>query len=58
MVGISYYAVALVGHILEGAESVAHFDARLVVGLLTPLVIVLTWTALRRARRKLGVAEA
>lgn len=58
VVGISYYAVALVGHVLEGAESVAHFDARLMVGLLTPLVIALTWTALRRARRKLGVAEA
>jgi len=55
VVGISYYATALLGHVLEGAESLVHFDARLVVGLLTPVVIALTWTALRRARRKLAL---
>jgi uncharacterized membrane-anchored protein len=51
VVGISYYATALIGHVLEGGESLMHFDARLAVGVLTPLVVLATWLALRRARR-------
>jgi uncharacterized membrane-anchored protein len=35
VVGISYYATALIGHVLEGGESLVHFDARLAVGVMT-----------------------
>jgi uncharacterized membrane-anchored protein len=30
-----------------------HFDARLAVGAITPLVVLGTWAALRRARKRL-----
>jgi len=53
VVGISYYATALIGHVLEGGESLVHFDARLAVGAITPLVVLGTWAALRRARKRL-----
>ncbi|MDR6510563.1 putative membrane-anchored protein [Novosphingobium capsulatum] len=52
VVGISYYATALIGHVLEGGESLVHFDARLAVGVITPLVMLATWLALRHARRQ------
>lgn len=59
VVGISYYATALIGHVLEGGESLVHFDARLAVGVMTPLVVLATWIALRRARRQVldGAAQ-
>lgn len=53
VVGISYYATALIGHVLEGGESLVHFDARLAVGVMTPLVVLATWLGLRRARKRL-----
>lgn len=53
VVGISYYATALIGHVLEGGESLVHFDARLAIGVLTPIVIAATWLGLGRARKRL-----
>lgn len=58
VVGISYYATALIGHMLEGGESLVHFDARLAVGVLTPLVVLATWLTLRRARQQVWHGNA
>jgi uncharacterized membrane-anchored protein len=49
---VTYYVVALVGHIAEGAVSAGvAIEPRLVMGASVPVVALLTWLAVRKVRR-------
>lgn len=52
VIAISYYAVSLIAHVLEGFASLlpAHSEG-MTVSILTPLVVLLTWWGMRRLRR-------
>jgi uncharacterized membrane-anchored protein len=50
---IAYYAVSLLAYPMKAVEhAIKGFDAVYAVGLLTPLVVLLVWLALRRLRRQ------
>ncbi|MFM9978303.1 MAG: DUF3422 family protein [Sphingomonadaceae bacterium] len=49
---IAYYAISLLAYPVKAVEKQwAGFDAVLAIGLLTPVVVVLVWLAIRRLRR-------
>jgi len=53
-VAIAYYAVGLLGYFLKALEKMFHrFDATVAAGLLTPVVLIAVWWALRSFRKKL-----
>jgi uncharacterized membrane-anchored protein len=47
---IAYYAVGLAAYALKALEKYGNFDATLLLGLLAPLLLAVTWLALRRYR--------
>lgn len=52
VVAISYYAISLIGHVLEGAETFLHgFNPHLAVAIVTPAVLVATWLGLHHLKR-------
>ncbi|MDR3475036.1 MAG: DUF3422 domain-containing protein [Devosia sp.] len=51
IIAISYYALALIGDVLSGAEPVLPFPREVMVALSAPVVLVVTWLALRLLRR-------
>ena len=51
IIAISYYAVGLLGYILEGLHDVLPIEKSLAVALLAPVVLLLVWASIRRIRR-------
>jgi uncharacterized membrane-anchored protein len=52
VIAISYYAVSLIEHMLEGFEEVLPGShAGMAVSVMTPLIVLLTWTAMRRLHK-------
>jgi uncharacterized membrane-anchored protein len=51
IIAISYYALALIGDVLQGAEPMLPLPRDTLVALCAPVVVVLTWFALRLLRR-------
>jgi len=54
IVAISYYALSLIGDVLSGASVVLPVDREIVLALAAPLVVLVTWFALRLVRRGHG----
>jgi uncharacterized membrane-anchored protein len=54
VVAVSYYALGLVGKVLEGAEVLAPgLHAHVVTAVLAPLVVAGTWAAIHRMKRRI-----
>lgn len=56
---IVYYVAGLVGYLAKGAKAAgAHVDAELTVGLALPVIALLAFVVIRRARRHIAAAES
>jgi len=52
VVAISYYAISLIAHMIEGIEPFfPRLDGKMTVAMLTPAMVVVIWLSLRRVRR-------
>jgi len=59
IVAISYYGTGLVHYALESAHSMGfHVDPTLLTGLSIPVVVLLTWSGVRLAKKKLLAVES
>ena len=57
VVAISYYAVGLVAHILAPVLESAHISEMLGLAVLTPLVVLAVWLAVRRIRARVEKSD-
>lgn len=54
VVAVSYYAIGLVGKVLEGVETIApHVHAHLVTAALAPVVLAAAWCAIHHMKRRI-----
>ena len=51
MVAISYYGVSLAGYLFAPLAEAQGLDKALLLAILTPVVLVLVWFAIRRLRQ-------
>lgn len=54
VVAISYYAVGLTGYLAEPLAAAAGLGKAVAMALLTPVVVLIVWTLVRRIRQSLG----
>ncbi len=59
VVAISYYAIGLIGHVLDGIGHAVHgFPAETALSALTPLVVIASFFGLRHMRRRVLAGQA